>query len=61
MNLGKAIELAAILGIAAVASHEMPKIIQGVLIAQRNLLKHSATESWGKAYIPNAGRSKTMR
>ncbi len=51
MGISKLINLAAILGILAVSTGQLPRIIKAVHIAKLHLIKDSQTSSWGRAML----------
>ncbi len=51
MGLNKLIVLAATLAMLAVSTHQLPRILRAVQLAQIHLIKESQASNWGQAML----------
>lgn len=51
MDIKPLIQVAAILATIAVSSHQLPRILQTVRVAQLHLIKESQSSNWGQAML----------
>ena len=51
MGLDKLIQVAAVLATLAVSSHQLPRILHTVRVAQLHLIQDSQASKWGRAML----------
>lgn len=51
MGIEKLIQIAAVLATLAVSSHQLPRILHAVRVAQFHLIQESQASKWGRATL----------